>query len=448
MRQERAFPSLLSMSVPLVVSFWMRAAFTLVDTVYAATIGDAAVAAIGLTVPFEFLMIAVWVGLSTALTAKLGHALGSGAVGRARQYQRATRRLVAWFACPAFTLLGIALAAGAPRLALPQDVARAFAVYGGTLVAGGAWTLFWSVVPDSVVKAYQDTRATMWAGIASNVTNLALNTLFVFGFGWGIFGIAFSTVLGRLAGLGYALRRARLHQAREPRSASPAERLDPSPYRALLALAVPSSLTFALMAGETAVLNAVLATLPDATAALAAFSVFHRIGLFAMQPVIAISVALLPYAARHFGEGRAEAVRTGLRDAALATAAYAGILLWPLAWWFAPATARALTEAPLARAYTAFGLRLVPWACLLGTPFLLARPVFEAMQRGLPGLGMAALRYAVLTPAAAWLGVAWARSRGVPGLHGLLYGLLLVSALSSALFAWWLLRALPRDRRC
>ena len=59
-----AQPSIFRLAAPLVVSFWMRSAFTLVDTVYAATLGDAAVAAIGLAVPFEYLMIAVWVGLS------------------------------------------------------------------------------------------------------------------------------------------------------------------------------------------------------------------------------------------------------------------------------------------------------------------------------------------------------------------------------------------------
>ncbi len=43
--------------MPLVVSFWMRAAFTFVDTIYASTLGDSAVAAIGLSLPFEFLMV-------------------------------------------------------------------------------------------------------------------------------------------------------------------------------------------------------------------------------------------------------------------------------------------------------------------------------------------------------------------------------------------------------
>ena len=38
-------------------------------------------------------------------------------------------------------------------------------------------------------------------------------------------------------------------------------------------------------------------------------------------------------------------------------------------------------------------LRLVPLSCLIGVPFLLCRPVFEGMNRGKPGLVMAALRY-------------------------------------------------------
>ena len=59
------------MAAPLVLSFWMRAAVTFVDTIFASRLGDAAVAAIGLTVPLEFVMIGVWVGLSTGLTSQL-----------------------------------------------------------------------------------------------------------------------------------------------------------------------------------------------------------------------------------------------------------------------------------------------------------------------------------------------------------------------------------------
>jgi Na+-driven multidrug efflux pump len=47
----RENPTILRMAAPLVVSFWMRSLFAVVDTFYAGTIGDTAVAAIGLTLP-------------------------------------------------------------------------------------------------------------------------------------------------------------------------------------------------------------------------------------------------------------------------------------------------------------------------------------------------------------------------------------------------------------
>ncbi|MFQ5767171.1 MAG: hypothetical protein ACE5ID_04230, partial [Acidobacteriota bacterium] len=52
-RPSAPLPSVLAMSAPLVFSFWMRAAFNFVDTAYAATLGDAAIAAIGLAIPLE-----------------------------------------------------------------------------------------------------------------------------------------------------------------------------------------------------------------------------------------------------------------------------------------------------------------------------------------------------------------------------------------------------------
>ena len=54
----------------------------------------------------------------------------------------------------------------------------------------------------------------MWAGIASNITNVVLNTIFVFVFHWGVFGIALSTIIGRIAGLAYALVMAKRHEDR------------------------------------------------------------------------------------------------------------------------------------------------------------------------------------------------------------------------------------------
>ncbi len=439
-------PSVLRLAAPLVVSFMMRAAFTFVDTAYAATIGDAAVAAIGLTVPFDFLMIAIWVGLSTGLTSALSRTLGSREGRKMEQYLRATWKLVLWLS-PIFGLLGAAIWF-MPRFGLAPEVHRSFQIYGTTLVAGTAITSFWSIIPDSVIKVHHDTRSTMWAGIWSNLINITLNTLFLFVFGWGMFGIAFSTVLGRVGGLAYAVVRARWHENRRKREAYDTEPgLDPAPYRTLLALAVPSSLTFVLMAGETAIVNAMLTGMQHSTEAIAAYSIYYRISLFALNPVIAGGVALLPYAARRFGEGDPVGARRGLREAGTASAVYSVLVVAPIILLSAPWLADWLAETPITRDYTEFTLLFAPLSCLFLAPFLLCRPGFEAMNRGRPGLVVATLRFAVLTVPAAWLGMWVAERMGQPALYGLVVGLLVVSAVTSGAFYLWLRSALMACER-
>jgi Na+-driven multidrug efflux pump len=432
------------MAAPLVISFWMRSAFTFVDTAYAATIGDAAIAAIGLTAPFEFLMIAVWVGLSTGLTSGLARAMGSREGRKIDQYLRATWKLVVG-ASIAFALLGAGIWIWAPDLDLAPDVRGSFRIFGSVLIAGSALTTFWSVIPDSLVKAHHDTRATMWAGIWSNLINVALNTLFLFVFHWGVFGIAFSTVIGRLGGLAYALVQARRHETRRIASGIDDEPgLDPAPYKTLLRLTVPSSLTFGLTAAETALVNYLLATLDRATEAIAAYSIYYRVSMFAVTPMIAAGVAMLPYAARRLGEGDVEGVRRGLRQALEASALYSIAFVAPLMLVLAPQLARWLAEAETTRQYTEWALRLIPLACLIGSPFMLCRPVFEAMNRGGPGLAIAVFRYLVLTIPFAWIGLQVSRSLDRPPLYGLMIGLLAAAAIASGVFYLWLRRSLPK----
>ncbi len=440
-------PSLLRMSAPLIVSFWMRSLFTFVDTAYAAAIGDAAVAAVGLSIPLEFLMIACWVGVSTGLTSHLSRAMGAREGARIDQLTAATRR-IAWCLVPVFFAIGVLVWPGAGWMGLEPEVARQFAVYGSVLVGGSAFTMFWSVLPDSLVKAHQDTRSTMWAGIWSNLINVALNTVFTFAFHWGVFGIALSTVLGRFGGLVYALRAAARHEAaRRARGLDTVPTLDPAPAASILKLAFPAALTYGLMALEGSLVNLLLAGRPEATASIAAYGVYYRVIQLCAMPIIAASVAVLPFVARQIGRGDVEAVRSGLRQVTLAGAAYCVLLLAPATALGAPALAQVLAESELTADLTRGALWLVPLACLTLIPFQLCRPAFEGLGRGRPGLVMALARYVGLTAPSGLAGLWAAGSLGRPALYGLLAGLIAATTLASAVFQVWLSSALADLQR-
>jgi len=427
--------------VPLVISFWMRSLFSFVDTYYASYLSDAAVAAIGLSFPFEFVMIAVWVGMSTGLTSNFSRAMGAGEETKLQQYLKATWTLVL-LCIPVFLLLGAACWLFADKLSPDREVARQFAIYGSVLVGGSALTLFWSVLPDSIVKAHGDTKATMWAGIWSNVINVIFNTIFTFVFHWGIFGIAFSTVIGRFGGLAYALRKAAGHEAaRKAKNLPSVPGRDPRPYRALFVLAIPSALSYVLMASETGVVNWLLKGLEHGKEALAAYAIYYRVFQFVVMPAIAASVAMLPFAARRFGERDIAGVRGGLREAHLALAAYAALAA-PVLFFLAPPLARHLANSPVTIAYLVPALRIVPLGALLAMPFFLCRPVFEGMGRGRPGLTMSLLRYVVLAAPAALAGLWLAPRLHVSQVLGLVGGLMGAAAISSLVFLFWTRKAL------
>lgn len=434
--------SILRLGAPLVLSFWMRSLFSLVDTVYAATLGDTAVAAVGLAIPLEFLMIAFWVGVSTGLTSTLARALGTGENTKIEQLLSSARRIV-WLLIPLFAGIGVAVWFVGPRLGLDPEVGRLFAIYGSVLVVGSAFSSFWSIIPDSIIKAHHDTRSTMWAGIWSNVINIVLNTIFLFVFHWGVFGIALSTVVGRIGGLTYALRRAgALEAARRRDHAEGSTVLEPRPYRAIMALALPAAATYGLMAMESSLINTLLATLNNATEAIAAYSIYFRVMLLTVMPIIAVSVAMLPFVARLCGENDIAGIRAGLRESLLAATAYCVLLVAPVMVLAGPWLARSLAESPLTADFTTKALWACPIACLVGAPFFLVRPTFEGMQRGRPGLIMAVVRYILLTAPLGFGGVVAARLAGFSEFMGLLVGLIAAAAITSVVMMVWIRTAL------
>ncbi|MCB9914822.1 MAG: polysaccharide biosynthesis C-terminal domain-containing protein [Planctomycetes bacterium] len=438
----------LRLAAPLVLSFWFRAAFQWVDTAYASMlegVGDASIAAIGLAVPFEFLMIACWVGTSNSLTSRLSAAMGAREGERVAQLLAAARRIVV-----GLTVLFLAVAAGiwfvTPHLDLDPLVARQFRVYGTVLLAGSSLTTFWSVLPDSIVKAHHDMRSTMWAGMASTATNVTLNTVFVFAFGWGLFGIALATVLGRLGGLAYALRQANRHErARLADGNDDAPGRFERPVRTLLGFALPAGLSFVFLAVEGMAFNALLAGRPDAAELLPAWSILDRAGRFLVMPMIATGVALLPLTARLVGAGDASRIRRELRTAAAACAGYCLLVVAPLALWAGPPLVDALVESPDARTAAVHALRWLPLGIALGFPLLLLRPTFEGLQRPRLGLAISALRALALVVPLGVAGARFAPQYGLGALEGLVLGGAFGAGLASLAAALWMRRVLRAE---
>lgn len=433
--------SVLRLAAPLVISFWLRDAFQLIDLPYASLLGEGAVAAIGLTQPLGLLLIACWVGASNGLTARLADAMGRGEGERIEQLKRAARRIILVLSA-FFVLIGLVIYRTAGSWGLDPEVAEPFRIYAAVFLIGRGVTSFWSILPDSLVKAHQDTRSTMWAGLISGVLNLVLNSLFVLVFEWGILGIALATAAASLGGLLYAIGRARRHErARVAAQRDLAPGVYTRPVRAILAISIPAALTFVLMAVESMTINGFLTGVEDETAALASWATFDRALRFLQMPIIAVGVALLPLVARLFGAGEHERIRSELRVALLAGSGYCLAFVWPVAWFCGPVLADLLFEDPTTNAWTRLGLSILPLAAFATFPIFLVRSTFEGMQRPLPGLVLSAVRTLVLVLPIAWLAMQRARHAGEPEITGAFTGLIVGAGMASCAMYVWVHRA-------
>jgi Na+-driven multidrug efflux pump len=451
-------PSLPRLAWPLVISFTFRSLLTSIDIPYASTLGDEAVAAIGLAFPFEFAFIACWVGLSSSLTSHLGRAFGERHQNRMIQVLRATRHLILILS-GIFLTLAISLWIGTPHLPIDPEVARNLQIYAPIVVASASLIGFWSILPDSLIKAHHDTRSTMIAGLLSGSLNLFLNTLFVFGLNMGILGIALATGAGRLGGLLYALHRAhRLENSRKiewsaissPDRATPSLRqndpvkLDPNgmlahPYRALCILGIPTAITYVLMGTENLFINAILSTHESSTSSFAAFAIYHRVTMTLLMPIVGVAVAILPFVSRLLGENRPTEIHKGLRQVFTFAWIYVTIIVIPGCVFLSTPLTEFLGKEESTRQMADFSIRYAtPLAVAATFPFLFCRTTFEAFQRGMPGLLMGTLRYLILGLPLALLGAHYADRFGSTPYKGLLLGLILGSAVVSTGFWVWL----------
>ena len=435
---------ILRLTGPLVISFWLRSAFAWVDTFYAAELenlggqpglGDASIAAIGLALPFEFLMMALWVGTSNGLTSRLASAMGAHECGKVAQLKRSSLQII-------LGLAGIALVVASgiwllsPQVGLDPLVAQQFRVYGTVLIAGSAITSFWAILPDSIVKANHDTKGTMWAGVFSGVSNVILNTVFVFVFGWGLLGIALSTVLGRIAGLSFATLRARGHERRRlSLTEEVSTNLYARPTRAILSLAIPGALTYVFIAVESLAVNATLASGADSVSLLASWTIFDRSLRFLSIPMIAASVAMLPLAARYFGAGNMPAIQKEYRTLFRAGFLYVLLFVLPMTYFVGTPLIHFLSDTEATRNAAKAAFHILPWTALALMPFFSARAVFDGLQKPRPGLLTAAMRAIFFVVPLVVLGRTLAPQWGLEPILGVTAGFTLGAGLASTLLS-------------
>ncbi|TSK07257.1 MAG: MATE family efflux transporter [Geobacter sp.] len=313
---KNPIPALIrKIALPTSVGYFFNTMFNVVDTFYGGRISTDALAALSLSFPVFFLIIAIGAGISTGATALIGHALGAGDREGARHLsgQTVSFGLVHGVL---LAVIGLVLAPLLFDLLGAKGVVKDLALQYMNCIFTGSIFFLVNYVLNAILNSTGDSRSFRNYLVLGFFLNLALDPWFMYGgFGipaMGLPGIAWATVLVQAIGNAYMLvrvKRAGMLSHFRLRELIP----DRHAYFMLAKQGFPSSLNMMTVAIGIFVITWFVGRF--GSDAVAGYGIATRIEQIALLPVMGMNVATLALVAQNSGARQYERVVLTIRTA-------------------------------------------------------------------------------------------------------------------------------------
>ena len=311
---NRPIPELIyHIAVPASVGIFFNTLFNAIDTYCAGLISTQALAALSLSFPIFFLILAVGRGFSIGVTALIANALGAGDASGARRFA-VQGVLFGLLAAIVLATAGIYLSPVLFKLLGASGSYLALSIgYMGTIFQGCVFFLL-NHMFNAILTARGDTRTFRNFLILGCLANGALNPWFIFGGlgipAMGVVGIALSTILIQSAGciyLGSRVHHTGLVSGLQAKELA----VDLSAFRMIATQGAPAA--FNLMTIGIGVFIITYFISPFGKEAVAAYGIAVRIEQIVLLPAIGLNVAVLTLTAQNNGAGRFDRIFEALR---------------------------------------------------------------------------------------------------------------------------------------
>ena len=302
------------LAIPAALGMLFATLYNVVDVYYAGRLSTDAQAGLAIGYQAFFVLMALGFGLSSALSALVSNAKGSGETSQVRRYisQGLTFAIIltllsmilGWFIGP--KLIGLVSEPGSYRNAgLGYFGWLIFALPGFLIAYGG----------NGILQAHGDTLSMQRALMLAFFANVLLNPLFMFGIpnywsGMGFNGIAAATILSQTCVMVFIMFR--IFQLEAMQTFKLIEFLPSSDiFKQIFSQLLPASSALMVMFISGFVVQFALKEFGGH--AVAAYGVALRIEQILLLPVLGMTGALLPIAGQNFGAKEYDRVRSALK---------------------------------------------------------------------------------------------------------------------------------------
>ena len=295
-------------AVPASIGFFFNTMYNVVDTYFAGFISTEALAALSISFPVFFIIIAMGTGISQGGTALMANALGEKNSEKAHHICVQCLSFGILFAI-GLTILGFAFAPFLfGVLGATGDYLELALDYMNVILAGTVFFVLQSVLNASL-NSQGDTKSYRNVLIAGFALNCALDPWFMFGGlgipSLGIRGVALATVVIQILGTAYLLRKLSATKLWDGPIWS--NFFPSSSYKEIARQGIPASLNMVTVAVGIFVITFFISRF--STEGVAAYGIATRIEQIVLLPTIGLNIAVLSLAGQNNGAKKFDRVR-------------------------------------------------------------------------------------------------------------------------------------------
>ena len=400
--QDTIRPTLLRMTIPMMVGIVSLMLFNLADIYFVSLLGTAPMAALAFTFPVTFSVVSLAIGFGIGISAIMARLIGQGREGEAAEL--ATDNLMMTLILvlcvslvahllmvPLFTLMG-ATQEQLPYILTYMDIWWFGAVF-----------LVTNMVANSALRARGDTKTPALVMAGSSILNMLLDPLLIFGWGpvpaMGIKGAAMASVISWACVsviVSYVLyRRYQLIIIMKP----VASRIF-GHWLTVMKIGLPAALSNMMTPLAGGILTAMVAR--HGAEAVAAFGVGNRLESLSLLVCLALSMTLPPFISQNFGAGQIQRVIAAYQGA-IKFALIWQLLVFIMLWSFRDSIADLFAASELIKTPLLMWLSIVPLGFGMQAVIFLSASTFNALHQPLRAMRISILRLFVFFIPMAWV---------------------------------------------
>ena len=287
------------LAIPIMISMLLTASYNIIDGIFVAGLGQAAIAGIGFVTPIFMILNGVSVGLGNGATSSISRFVG--AKNHEGASQSAAHSLLIFLI--ASILLTIIL------LLVQEPMLRAYGASGQSLAEGikygtplflGLFAFMFGNGGSGILRGEGDMKRAMYAMIVSVILNTILDPIFIYTMGLGSAGASLATIVSSLGSAIVILYWILIKKDTYVNVNLKEFKYDSKIVKDILKVGIPASMDMFMMSVAVSLYLVFISTI-GGEYGIAAFTSGQRLYLFAIMPLTAIGSAVAAVSGSAFG---------------------------------------------------------------------------------------------------------------------------------------------------